>query len=77
MLDYGRCTLSAGCVGGAKRALELAVEQRTHAASSSAATIGEFHLIKEKIARMAETTFAMEALTYLVAGLVDRHEPRT
>src|SRR4029453_6355416 len=27
VLDYGRCTLSAGCVGGAKRALELAVER--------------------------------------------------
>ena len=31
VLDYGRCTLSAGCVGGAKKALELAVEQRAHA----------------------------------------------
>ena len=29
--------------------------------------------MKQKIARMAETTFAMDALTYLVTGLVDRH----
>ena len=27
VLDYGRCTLSAGCVGGAKRCLEMAVER--------------------------------------------------
>ena len=25
VLDFGRCTLSAGCVGGAKRALEMAI----------------------------------------------------
>src|SRR5439155_11303374 len=29
VLDYGRCTLSAGCVGGAKRAMELAVQRAT------------------------------------------------
>src|SRR5205823_11010033 len=26
VLDYGRCTLSAGCVGGAKRALKMAID---------------------------------------------------
>ena len=73
VLDYGRCTLSAGCVGGAKRALELAVAhaRKRHQFGRS---ISEFHLVKEKIARIAETTFAMDALTYLAAGLVDRHE---
>ena len=30
-------------------------------------------MVKEKIARMAETVFAMDAMTYLAAGLVDRH----
>jgi len=74
VLDYGRCTLSAGCVGGAKLALTLAVEhaKRRHQFSRS---LSEFHLVKKKIAEMAETTFAMESLTYLVAGLVDRKEP--
>jgi alkylation response protein AidB-like acyl-CoA dehydrogenase len=72
VLDYGRCTLSAGCVGGAKRALELAV---SHAATRKQfdRTIGSFGLIKQKIARMAETTFAMDAMTWLAAGLVDKH----
>src|SRR5205823_4335803 len=72
VLDYGRCTLSAGCVGGAKRAVELAV-QRARTRKQFDRPIGEFHLIKEKIARMAETTFVMDAVTYLAAGAVDRH----
>src|SRR6185437_10757557 len=35
--------------------------------------LADFHLVKEKIANMAQTLFAMESLTYLCAGLVDRH----
>ncbi len=73
VLNYGRCTLSAGCVGGAKRALELTI-QRANSRKQFSRTLGEFHLVKQKIARMAEMTFAMESLTYLCAGLVDRHE---
>jgi len=72
VLNYGRCTLSAGCVGGAKLALEMAVE-RARTREQFGRPIGQFHLVKEMIARMAETTFAMDALTYLAAGLVDRH----
>lgn len=72
VLDYGRCTLSAGCVGGAKRALELAT-QRARERKQFGRAIGEFGLIKQKIARMAEMTFAMDAMTWLCAGLVDRH----
>ena len=73
VLNYGRCTLSAGCVGGAKRALELTV-QRAMTRRQFGRTLSEFHLVKQKIARMAETLYAMESMTYLCAGLVDRHE---
>src|SRR5439155_828229 len=72
VLDYGRCTLSAGCVGGAKQLLQRCVD-RVRTRQQFGRAIGEFGLIKEKIAYMAETTYAMEALTYLCAGLVDRH----
>jgi alkylation response protein AidB-like acyl-CoA dehydrogenase len=72
VLNYGRCTLSAGCVGGAKRATELAID-RVRSRKQFGRTISEFHLVKDKIARMAEMTFAMESITYLAAGLVDRH----
>jgi alkylation response protein AidB-like acyl-CoA dehydrogenase len=72
VLDYGRCTLSAGCVGGAKRALQMAIDHATTRRQFDR-TIGSFGLIKQKIARMAEWCYAMDAMTYLAAGLVDRH----
>ena len=71
-LDYGRCTLCAGCLGGARKALDLAV-QRARTRVQFGRTIAQFGLVKQKIARMAETVFAMDAVTYLAAGLVDRH----
>ncbi len=74
VLDYGRCTLSAGCVGGAKAALALATEHVRNRRQFGR-SISEFGLVKQKLARMAETTFAMDAITYLCAGMVDRHEP--
>lgn len=72
VLDYGRCTLSAGCVGGAKLALKMSLD-RARVRRQFGRRIGEFHLVQDKIARMAEMTFAMESITYLCAGLVDRH----
>ncbi|MCG3178579.1 MAG: putative acyl-CoA dehydrogenase FadE10 [Phycisphaerae bacterium] len=72
VLNYGRCTLSAGCLAGAREALARSVEHaRTRRQFSR--RIGDFHLIKQKLARMGELTFAMDALTYLSAGLVDGH----
>src|SRR5687768_18015790 len=76
VLEFGRCTLSAGCVGGARVALEMAVDKARNR-SQFGRKIGEFHLVKQKIARMAETVFAMDAMTYLCAGLVDKHSDDT
>lgn len=73
VLNYGRCTLSAGCMGGAKRAMELAVEH-VKRRRQFGRSISEFHLVKEKIARMAELCYAMDAMTYMAAGLVDQKE---
>jgi len=72
VLDFGRCTLCAGCVGGAKKALQMAVEH-ARVRVQFGRPIGQFGLVKKMIARMSETVFAMEAVTYLCAGLVDRH----
>ena len=74
VLDYGRCTLSAGCVGGAKLALEASIKHARNRRQFSR-SLAEFQLIREKIAKMAEMTFAIEAVTYLCAGMKDRHEP--
>src|SRR4029079_1944252 len=71
---YGRCTLSAGCLGGAKKALEMSIE-RGRTRRQVRREDGRVHLVKQKIAQMAETVFAMDAMTYLCAGLVDRHAP--
>src|SRR5687768_5571739 len=76
VLEFGRCTLSAGCVGGARVALEMAVDKARNR-TQFGRKIGEFHLVKQKIARMAETVFAMDAMTYLCAGLVDKHSDDT
>lgn len=73
VLDYGRCTLSAGCAGGANKALEMTIE-RARTRRQFDRPIGEFQLTKQKIARMAETTFAIDSLTWLSAAMVDRHE---
>jgi alkylation response protein AidB-like acyl-CoA dehydrogenase len=72
VLDFGRCTLSAGCLGGARKALEMSIERARNRVQFGR-PLGEFHLVKQKLTRMAETVFAMESLTYLCAGLVDRH----
>jgi len=73
VLDYGRCTLSAGCVGGAKVTLEKSIEHVKHRRQFGR-TLDQFHLNKQKIARMSELVFAMDAMTGLAAGMVDRHD---
>lgn len=70
VLDYGRTTFGAACTGGAKFLLEKAVE---HAKTryQFKRPLASFALVKEKIAKIAALTYAMEAATYLTAGLVD------
>lgn len=73
VLDFGRTTFGASCTGSAKYCLERAVEHaRTRRQFKQ--PIGNFHLVKEKIAKMAAYTYAMDSMTQLTAGLVDRGE---
>jgi acyl-CoA dehydrogenase family member 9 len=73
VLNYGRTTFGATCTGAAKamygRAVAHAVER--HQFDRPLASFG---LVKEKIARMAAHVYAMDASTYLTAGLLDRGE---
>src|SRR5258708_10209052 len=71
VLDFGRTTFGACTTGAAKTCLELAV---IHANSRRQfqRTLGEFELVKEKIARMAAFIYAMEAMTAVTASLIDR-----
>lgn len=70
VLDYGRTTFGAACTGGAKFLMEKAVN---HAKTRHqfGRPLASFGLVKKKIARMAALTYAMDATTYLTAGLVD------
>lgn len=70
VLDYGRTTFGAACTGGAKFLLDKAIE---HAKTriQFKRPLASFALVKEKIARITALTYAMEATTYLTAGMID------
>lgn len=70
VLDFGRTTFGASCTGAARFCLAKAVE---HAKTRRqfGKTLGEFDLVKQKIAQMAANTFAMESATYHTAALID------
>ncbi len=70
VLDYGRTTFGACCTGAAK----FCVERMVHRANSRrqfGRTLGEFELVKHKVAEAAADTYAMESATYHTAALID------
>ncbi|MDQ2824655.1 MAG: acyl-CoA dehydrogenase family protein [Verrucomicrobiota bacterium] len=71
VLDFGRTTFGACCTGAAKTCLRLAVEH-ANTRKQFNKTLGEFDLVKKKIARIAADAYAMEAMTTVTAGLIDR-----
>ncbi len=71
VLDFGRTTFGACCTGSAKTCLRLATEH-ARVRKQFGRTLGEFPLVQKKLARMAAWTYAMEAMTSVTAGLIDR-----
>lgn len=71
VLDFGRTTFGACCTGAAKTCLELAVKH-ANTRKQFNKTLGNFHLVKKKIARIAADAYAMEAMTAITAALIDR-----
>ena len=71
VLDFGRTTFGACCTGAAKTCLELAVNH-ANTRKQFNKTLGNFHLVKKKIARIAADAYAMEAMTTITASLIDR-----
>ena len=71
VLDFGRTTFGACCTGASKTCLELAVKH-ANTRKQFNKTLGNFHLVKEKIARIAGDAYAMEAMTTITASLIDR-----
>lgn len=70
VLDGGRIMLGAQCVGLSKRLIEMAVV-RCNERRAFGRPIGQFALIKDKIAHMMVDTFALESVVFLTAGLID------
>jgi butyryl-CoA dehydrogenase len=70
ILNVGRFKLGAMCVGGARVSLESAVgyaKQR----KAFGKTIGDFGLVREKIANMATLIYVGESLVYRTVGMMD------
>ena len=72
-LNYGRCTLSAGVTGAAKQATEQATKwvQTRHQFNRP---LADFELVQQRVALMHATVYAMDAMLYMVCGMLDRHD---
>jgi alkylation response protein AidB-like acyl-CoA dehydrogenase len=70
VLDFGRTTFGASCTGAAKFCVRAAAR---HAGTRKqfGQRLGEFELVKKKLAHMAADTFAMESAVYHCAALID------
>src|SRR6266850_792226 len=71
VLDFGRTTFGACCTGAAKTCLRLAIEH-VNTRKQFNKTLGNFHLVQKKIARIAADAYAMEAMTTITAAFIDR-----
>jgi acyl-CoA dehydrogenase family protein 9 len=74
VLNTGRTSLAAGCVGGSKAMIRLAAEHATQRRQFGT-RIADFEMIRGKFARMVTNTYALESMVYLTSGLIDRGLP--
>ncbi len=72
-LNWGRCTLAAGMVGAGAAAYEQAIKWAQYRYQFDR-PIGEFELMKERLARMGSFVWAMDAMLYVTTGMVDRDD---
>ena len=70
ILNAGRFTLGASCVGGAKNILQSSSKYAKER-KAFGKQIGDFGLMKEKLAEMAVQIFAVESMVYRSAGNID------
>ena len=70
ILNIGRFKLGAMCVGGARVSLESAVAYAKQR-KAFGKTIGDFGLVREKIANMATLIYVGESLVFRTVGMMD------
>ncbi|MGB7846597.1 MAG: acyl-CoA dehydrogenase family protein [Candidatus Acidiferrum sp.] len=70
VLNAGRFTLGASCVGGSKHVL-MTASKYSKERKAFGKQIGDFGLIKEKLAEMAIQIFAVESMIYRSAGYME------
>src|SRR5260370_22876842 len=69
-LKAGRLSLGVACNGGAKNVLGLSAKYATER-KAFGKSIGEFGMIREKLAEMAIRTLAAESMAYRAAGIIE------
>ncbi|MFN7022600.1 MAG: acyl-CoA dehydrogenase family protein, partial [Phycisphaerales bacterium] len=72
-LNYGRCTLSAGMLGGARRVRDQATKWAM-TRFQFGKPLSDQELVKQRIARMAAYDYAMDAVLYMTTGMLDRRD---
>ena len=72
VLNFGRFKLGAMCAGGCKGAIAAAATYASERRQFGQ-PIATFGAIKHKLGEMTVRTYALEALMYRTAGLLDRH----
>jgi acyl-CoA dehydrogenase family member 9 len=70
VLDFGRTTFGASCTGAAKTCLAAAVHHANRRRQFGR-TLASLEAIKEKVAFIAASAYAMEATTLQTAALID------
>jgi acyl-CoA dehydrogenase family protein 9 len=71
VLNTGRTSLAAGCLGGSKVMIREAILHATQRRQFGT-RVADFEMIRGKFARMVVNAYALESLVYMTAGLVDR-----
>ena len=71
ILNVGRLTLGASCIGGSKKAIADSAKYSKERVAFGK-PIGDFGMIRAMLANMAIRTFALESMVYRAAGMIDR-----
>ncbi len=70
VLNTGRTSLAAGCIGGSKAMIRAAALHATQRKQFQT-PIARFEMIRSKFARMVVDTYALESMVYLTTGMID------